>query len=381
MSCNATAILATMQGEIEAGEDVRTGEPAAVVTDVATTPAPSIREHASCRDCGAPLTGAFCAACGQRAQLHRSLPALGHDLLHGVLHFEGKFWRTLPELFFHPGRLTRRYIDGERTKFVSPMGLFLFTVFAMFAVFSWTADTTPAEASTSVGAGADDEARSTAYAIAESKSKIRALREQRNAAADAARRAELQAEIDELSSWLVVMEVLAGLRHGYTPDARDANAAREPLSVTIGWPALDRKLSEGLQQARENPRFFFYRVKSNAYKASWALIPLSVPFVWLLFFWRRDIPLYDHAVFATYSISFMMLLLIVLSLAASIGVSAAVWEAALTLIPPIHMYKQLRGAYGLSRLGAVVRLAVLLLATVVVLMLFGTLLIYIGVFG
>ncbi len=57
-----------------------------------------------------------------------------HDLLHGVLHFEGKIWRTLPMLAWRPGELTRRYIDGERAKFVSPIALFLFSVFLMFAV-------------------------------------------------------------------------------------------------------------------------------------------------------------------------------------------------------------------------------------------------------
>ena len=40
----------------------------------------------------------------------------GHDLLHGVLHFEGKIWRTLPLLAWRPGELTRRYIDGERAQ-------------------------------------------------------------------------------------------------------------------------------------------------------------------------------------------------------------------------------------------------------------------------
>ena len=84
------------------------------------------------------LDGAFCSSCGQRAHLHRSLLHLGHDILHGVFHFEGKLWRTIPELFFHPGRLTRRYIDGERAKFISPMALYLFTVFLMFGVFSFT---------------------------------------------------------------------------------------------------------------------------------------------------------------------------------------------------------------------------------------------------
>ncbi len=50
-----------------------------------------------------------------------------------MLHFDGKIWRTLPLLAWHPGELTRRYIEGERARFVSPMALFLFSVFLMFA--------------------------------------------------------------------------------------------------------------------------------------------------------------------------------------------------------------------------------------------------------
>ena len=68
--------------------------------------------------------------------------AFCHDLLHGVLHFEGKIWRTLPMLAWRPGELTRRYIDGERARFVSPIALFLFCVFLMFAVASLTGGST-----------------------------------------------------------------------------------------------------------------------------------------------------------------------------------------------------------------------------------------------
>ena len=39
-------------------------------------------------------------------------------------------------LAWRPGELTRRYIEGERARFISPLALFLFTVFLMFAVFS-----------------------------------------------------------------------------------------------------------------------------------------------------------------------------------------------------------------------------------------------------
>jgi hypothetical protein len=103
-----------------------------------------------------------------------------------------------------------------------------------------------------------------------------------------------------------------------------------------------------------------------------------VPFLWLLFFWRRDIHLYDHAIFITYSISFMMLLVVLLTVADTIGVPAAIWGVALAVIPPLHLYKQLRGAYGLSRFGAWVRLFLLSIMILFVLVLFSTLLLALG---
>src|SRR5687768_13876887 len=92
-------------------------------------------EH-NCLNCGCALKGDYCHCCGQKAHVHRTLGAFWHDLLHSVLHFEGKIWRTLPLLAWRPGDLTRRYIEGERARFVSPMALFLFSVFLMFIVFS-----------------------------------------------------------------------------------------------------------------------------------------------------------------------------------------------------------------------------------------------------
>ena len=122
-----------MPVELEAAADIMT---AAVVSRAVE---PDHGEGGSaargaCLNCGAMLVGAHCHACGQKAKVHRTLAAYGHDLLHGVFHFEGKIWRTLPMLAWRPGELTRRYIHGERAKFVSPLALFLFSVFLMFAV-------------------------------------------------------------------------------------------------------------------------------------------------------------------------------------------------------------------------------------------------------
>ena len=140
-------------------------------------------------------------------------------------------------------------------------------------------------------------------------------------------------------------------------------------------------MTAGARLASANPELLAYKLKSSGYKFSWALIPLSVPFMWLLFFWRRDIHVYDHAVFVTYSIAFMMLLAILLSVAATAGISAWIWGTALAIVPPLHLYKQLRGAYRLSRFGATVRLFFLSMVICTVLSLFFALLMVLGFLG
>lgn len=388
-----------MVGEAEAAGDVLTGGVIAGAIDAERgASAPGAEDdvaHEACRNCGATLGGPFCARCGQAAHIHRSLLSLGHDILHGVFHFEGRIWRTLPQLFFHPGRLTRRYIDGERAKFVSPMALFLFTVFLMFAVFSFTGgallDDSGVEDGANVVTGNFKSGNQSA--IEATDEKLATLREQLEAPdLSVDKRADLARQISELESARGVMEALASGDWGRIAEIEKEQKekaskaqAKAPTSnannVNLGWPALDRRLSQGLKQVNENPSLLIYKLKTNGYKFSWALIPLSIPFLWLLFFWRRDIHLYDHAIFVTYSITFMMLLLILSSLAAAAGLSGAIWGTALVFVPPIHMYKQLRGAYGLSRFGACVRLFFLLIVTTIVLILFTIMLFFIGVLG
>jgi hypothetical protein len=92
--------------------------------------------HANCLNCGAALGGAHCSRCGQAAHLHRSLLHLSEEFLHGMLHFDVKGYPTVRLLFFRPGLLTRRYIEGQRTRYVSPMALFLFCIFLAYFVFS-----------------------------------------------------------------------------------------------------------------------------------------------------------------------------------------------------------------------------------------------------
>jgi len=121
-----------------------------------------------------------------------------------------------------------------------------------------------------------------------------------------------------------------------------------------------------------------YKLKTNAYKFSWLIIPLSVPFVWLLFPFSRRFRVYDHTVFVTYSLCFMMLLVVAAMLfqAASLaGIGGLLW-----LIPPVHMYRQLKGTYALSRGAALWRTTLLTMFAFLVITLFAALLIGMGSF-
>ena len=109
-------------------------------------------------------------------------------------------------------------------------------------------------------------------------------------------------------------------------------------------------------------------------------ISLSIPFVWLLFAWRRRFKAYDHAIFVTYSRSFMTLFAIALTLLGLVGVGGGAIFMAFVLLAPIHIYKQLRGTYELSRFSASWRLFVLLIFIQVILVIFLQILVLVGLF-
>ena len=343
--------------DLEAIGDAATGAVLARAVEPRTGEAADGHTHEkNCLNCGAELTGDYCHACGQRAHVHRTLGAFWHDLLHGVLHFEGKIWRTLPMLVWRPGELTRRYIDGERAKFVSPMALFLFSAFLMFAVASFTGALSSAVHPPS--------ARDLSRSIAMQERELETARRQRDAALRANRStATADAKISELQQELAITR---GIQAGNV----------ERIAKTqINAPEW---LSEPIAKAAKNPDLLFYKLKTNAYKFSWMLIPLSVPFLWLLFPFSRRFRLYDHTVFVTYSLSFMTLLVVTAIL---IGVAGLPQIAGFAmLIPPIHMYRQLKGAYGLTPGSALARTFLLVAFSVVAIGLFLLLLFGLGLF-
>lgn len=120
-------------------------------------------------------------------------------------------------------------------------------------------------------------------------------------------------------------------------------------------------------------------MRSKAYKLSFLLVPLSLPWLWLAFFWKRGVGMYDHAIFTLYSISFMSLVFVVASLALAANITSDLVWLPVVLAPGVHMFAQLRGAYGLSWHGAGWRTLFLTTGAVLTLSLYLVILIVAGV--
>lgn len=403
-----------MSGEIEAAGAAITAGLAASALDGSKSHGDGA--HGACANCGAELQGSYCATCGQPAHVHRTLGHMVEEFLHGLLHFDTRAWRTLPLLAFRPGTLTNEYIHGKRARYISPLALFLLTVFTMFFVFAFTggamvngdagkATASAAEMRADIAtleteaAAANVELERTRAALAAIPATVADDDPAREAAIDAFAAAEEVADdkardIRTMQQTLAIVERVTAeapkTAPGVEPEAVKVTgldlfydeiseaAHNGKITVNTGFKTLDKKILEKLK----NPELALYKIQNTAYKFSFLLVPISLPFMWLLFFWKRGVTLFDHAVFVLYSLSFMSLVFV-------IGALLALWLEPLvagffTIISfaiPIHIYFQLKGAYSLGWFSALWRTFILLICCVLALSIFLLAIIVLGLTG
>lgn len=87
-----------------------------------------------CRNCGAIAPGRYCPSCGQETQI--ALPSVRQIMRDSgnLVAIDGRLWRTLKALLFHPGLLTLEYLRGRRRHYIRPARLFFVTALLLFAV-------------------------------------------------------------------------------------------------------------------------------------------------------------------------------------------------------------------------------------------------------
>lgn len=459
---------------------------AIVVSDEISKQASTNEDSATtCTNCGANLAGAYCHACGQSAHIHRSLLHMFEEVLHGIFHFDTKAWRTIPALIFKPGHLTKHYIQGKRTSFVSPLALFLFLIFLMFFVFSYTMDSSSNEMLSIPGSrehlvkelaefkstlskqlaerakqdpqssdaanlldeiydnqfeikrlqdalneidGKEKDIPTWTQELASAEKNLASLKELElaqqlaqkdaktsdattaspsnveassvaasslNSATTSAATSALASAISgkELKPWELAQAIRAEEREvrylkkqlAASNKAKEKSALKQDIktalkadkktqviagdaSITSSAEKADSSsnvdsetnianfknmsnipfVGESIEHATKNPELLLYKMKKNASGLAFLLMPITLPFLWLLFAFKRKYVMFDHAVFSLYSLSFMCILLTTVAILAKLGLTGTATFLFIT-VPPVHMYMQLKHAYSLGR--------------------------------
>jgi hypothetical protein len=90
---------------------------------------------APCQNCGAPLTGKYCATCGQRHDPHiHSLGEFVAEATESITHADSRLWRTLWALIAKPGFLTKEFLEGRRARYLPPFRLYLVLSVVFFLI-------------------------------------------------------------------------------------------------------------------------------------------------------------------------------------------------------------------------------------------------------
>ncbi|MEO3879684.1 DUF3667 domain-containing protein [Rheinheimera fenheensis] len=90
-----------------------------------------------CDNCFTILQGDFCHQCGQEKKSYiRNVSGVVTEFFGEFSNWDTRVWRTLLPLWFRPGYLSRRYVDGHRVPYVPPLRLYLFTSIIAFLLLA-----------------------------------------------------------------------------------------------------------------------------------------------------------------------------------------------------------------------------------------------------
>jgi hypothetical protein len=131
-------------------------------------------------------------------------------------------------------------------------------------------------------------------------------------------------------------------------------------------------LNPHLTAAVTHQREFGAAVEGWLHRIAIAFLPVSTLLLGLLFVFQRRFLLFDHAIFSMHSLAFMALLFSVVTLL-SITPPLRGLAGPLVLAAPIHLFAHMRGTYGVSIIGTLIRMLLLfvLSAAAMVLLLLG----------
>jgi len=239
------------------------------------------------------------------------------EAIEGLFHADGRFLRTLPRLLRDPAGLTRDYLAGKRASQIPPMRLVLVMLLIVFLAGGWAG-------------------RSPNVDLADSTSE--------------ADKAEIRKE-------------------GIGLDAKGM-----PVIVNT---AITDWLRVHVTRAINHPERLTEAMHEKAHDFAFLMLPISAFLLALIFMFRRGFVLFDHFVFSMHSLSFQGLLISLFLVSEDVVPGAGL----LVLASPLHLFVHMKGVYGTSTWGTLLRMAVLFCLSAVAFSLLLAALVIVGLQG
>ncbi|MBO9709657.1 MAG: DUF3667 domain-containing protein [Caulobacter sp.] len=396
-----------------------TGELEAAVADSFTDvfrrkQKPFTKQGQPCANCGTPLEGPYCHACGQNSDTHhRTILHLIWEAIEGMFHLDGRLARTLPLLFFKPGVLAKDYMEGRIARHVPPfrtflVALLLFIFAAEHAIHGLRhhqelkEEQEAAALATPQGrkakadeirqeAGADRQAR-LKEAVADrdedlkdpDEDKARTaqrydehVREaQERYAAEIVRADALEKNPNAGADYLArhrkkgdeAADQIRALNFESADKLQDsaqklAQAESDGDKTGVVAPKLVEKaetagakdsakhwFKDGLAKALENPEYYLLVMFGWAHRLAVLLLPILGLSLAFVYMNKRQYFIYDHLIVATNLLSFSFLTWAIVFVAPAALAGPLV--LAVLVWTPINLFQTLRGGYGSSIIGA-----------------------------
>ncbi len=90
-------------------------------------------QDVTCKNCHTHFDGNYCPVCGQGVNdLDRPFGFIFINFVGDMFAFDSRFFRTLKDLLFKPGYLTKQFFDGKRIRYATPTRLFILSSFILF---------------------------------------------------------------------------------------------------------------------------------------------------------------------------------------------------------------------------------------------------------
>jgi len=310
-----------------------------------SAPEPPVPQTLVCMNCGTPLAGEYCTACGQRHEPH--VHTVGHfagEAFESITHADSRLWRTLGYLLAKPGVLTREFFAGRRARYLPPFRLYL-VISLVFFLVAGMPETIDAEVNTETSqdriaglneAAAKLEAQSDTPGMAEAAAGLRQAAAREKARIDALRASGADEATIARESRDTVDAGFCEQFKQVKPDAGWNYAAMQGLCTKLGH-ITGRELMSSIVH--------------NIPRAMFVFLPL-LALVMKLLYWRPKRYYVEHLLLLVHNHAFVFLAFSIVALLLSIpGIRdfGGLIQAALWTYLFWYIFRAMRVFYGQSR--------------------------------